>query len=121
MSGKKFNFVTKGFFTQETQIFDGDTAAHLATITYGSWHTKATVLTPGGIYTWHYDNAWNTKWSISDPEGVKIRYSGSITKGTIESEEADDFLLLSGLFITNYYWQITLAVMIVIFIPIIAS
>jgi hypothetical protein len=52
---------------------------------------------------------------------VLVKYTGSITKGTIESVEQDEMLLLSGLFITNYYWQITVAVMIAIFIPIFAS
>jgi hypothetical protein len=122
LNGKKFNFATKGFFSQETQVFDADTAAHVATISYNSWHTKASIITPGGkIFTWRYDNAWNTKWSISDASAVLVKYTGSITKGTIESAEQDEMLLLSGLFITNYYWQITVAVMIAIFIPIFAS
>lgn len=122
LNGKKFNFATKGFFGQETQIFDADSAAHLATISYNSWHTKASIITPGGkIFTWRYDNTWHTKWSISDASEVKINYAGSITKGTIESAEQDELLLLSGLFITNYYWQISVAVMIAIFIPIFAS
>jgi hypothetical protein len=119
LNGKKFNFVTKGFFSQETLVFNADTAELLATISFNSWHTKASVVLPGGkIYTWKYDNFWNTRWSINDYQETFIKYKGSSGKGSIESDNPDDMLILTGLFITNYYWQISVAVIIAVLIPV---
>jgi len=119
INGKKFNFVTKGFFSQETLVFNADTAELLATISFNSWHTKASVIFPGGkTYTWQYNNFWNTRWSITDYKETFIQYQGSSGKGSIESDTPDDMLTLVGLFITNYYWQITVAVLLIIMIPV---
>jgi hypothetical protein len=121
LNGRKVIFKTIGFFRQETQIIDPSTNMQVGKITYNSWMTKATIEYTNRVASWKYDNAWNTKWSISDPEGVLIQYQGSCSKGIINSQTQDDLLILSGLFVTNYYWQITIAVMVAVLIPILAS
>jgi hypothetical protein len=121
LNGKKVIFKTRGFFKQETQIIDTNTNNSVGKITYNSWMTKATIEYTNRVANWKYDNAWNTKWSISNSEGVQIRYQGSSSKGTIEHQTQDDELILSGLFVTNYYWQISIAVIIAVFIPIFTS
>jgi hypothetical protein len=60
----------------------------------------------------------NTKWSIFNSEGIRINYSGSSTNGRIESNTEDDLLLLSGLYVTSYYRQLTIAILIAVFVPI---
>jgi len=118
LNGSKVIFKTHGFFKQETQIIDPDTDNIIGKITYNSWKTKAAIEYFQKLANWQYDNAWNTKWSISNSEGLQIQYQGSSSKGTIEHQTQDNELILSGLFITNYYWQISIAVIIAIFIPI---
>jgi hypothetical protein len=121
LHGKKFIFKTQGFLKHETQIIDPSSNSNIGKITYNSWMTKATIEYTNKVANWKYDNAWNTKWSISNSEGVQIRYQGSSSKGTIEHQTQDDLLTLSGLFVTNYYWQISIALMVVVFIPVFST
>jgi hypothetical protein len=80
--------------------------------------TKATIELSDRKIFWKYDNVWNTKWSLFDSEGIQIQYQGSSFNGKIEFNSQDDLLVLTGLFITNYYWQITIAVFAAVFIPV---
>ena len=69
------------------------------------------------MINWKYENFWNTKWSVFNPEGINIEYSGSMTRGKIDSNVDDALLLLSGLFVPNYYWQMTMVALLAVFIP----
>jgi len=80
--------------------------------------TKALILANNETICWQYDNLWNTKWSIFNSEGGIIKYSGSSTSGQIDSNIDDELLLLSGLFVVNYYWQMTIAVLVAVFVPV---
>jgi hypothetical protein len=79
--------------------------------------TKATIILNEQTLEWKYENLWSTKWSISNSEGIEINFSGYSTNGQIESNTDDALLLLSGLFVTNYYWQVTFVVLFVSFVP----
>jgi len=80
--------------------------------------TKASLSINDKRANWRYDNPWSTKWSIFNSEGIEIKYSGRSRKGQIESNSDDPLLLLSGLFVTNYYWQMTVVVLVAVFVPI---
>ena len=67
---------------------------------------------------WQFDNLWNTKWSIFNSEGIKIQYSGSSTSGQIDSSIDDALLLLSGLYVIDYYWRKKIVLIVAVFIPI---
>jgi len=110
LNGKKVIFKTKGFIKPRTLIIDPDTQATLGKITYNLLLTKARIESARSVANWKYDNIWGTKWSISNSEGVHIRFRGSSSKGTIEHLMQDDLLILTGLFVTNYYWQVIAAV-----------
>ena len=112
INGKKYTFRTKGFFNQHTEIRDAIDNKVIGNITYNGWMTKATLSILDKKITWKYDNLWNTKWSIFDSESIEIKYSGSSSSGQINSNTDDELLILSGLFVTNYYWQITLVIFI---------
>lgn len=112
LNGKKYIFETKGFFNPETLINTTENNLPIGKITYNSWKTRATIECGNKAYMWKYDNAWNTKWSVSDSEGILMRYHGSFTKGDIEIKVADEMLILSGLYITNYFWQISSVVIV---------
>ncbi len=121
INSKKYTFKTTGFFSQSTEIIDNSTNSVIGNITYNSWMTKASITIHYKAANWQYNNIWNTKWNINDNFGMDINYAGSSTKGHIESNTDDDLLLLTGLFVTNYYWQTTIAVMAAVFIPIYVS
>jgi len=121
INGKRYTFRTKGFFKQHTEIIDHSDHSVVGEITYNSWMTKAFVILNGRKYTWKYQNIWNTRWSIFGNGNVDITYKGTSTGGQIEAATDDDLLLLTGLYVTNYYWQATLLVLVAVFVPIIAA
>ena len=121
LNGKSYTFKTKGFFRQHTIIIDNSDDSVSGEIAYNSWMTKAFLSINGRKYTWKYENVWNTKWSIYEAEKAVINYQGSSTGGKIFSEINNDFLLLTGLYVTNFYWQISVAVLVAVFIPILSS
>jgi hypothetical protein len=118
LNGKKYNFKTKGFLKQKTEIRDATNNKVIGEIIYNSWMTKADLIILNKKVNWKYDNLWNTRWRIFDSTGTEIKYSGSSTRGRIDSNTDDSVLLLSGLFVTNYYWQTTVAILIAVFLPI---
>lgn len=120
LNGEEYVFQTKGFFKQETLIFDVAQSKVIGGIDYSGWMTRATITVNGKTIDWKYDNLWNTQWSIIDSKGIRIKYAGSSTSGKIESNVDDALLLLSGLFVTNYYWQLTIAILVVVFVPLLA-
>jgi hypothetical protein len=115
---KRYLFRTKGLFKQETQIIDGENDQVIANITYNSMMSKATIQFTDRTVYWKYDNAWQTKWSLFDKQGIYMKFAGGHSKGTIEYEEEDDLLVLTGMFVTNYYQQAMIAIMVAVFIPI---
>ena len=117
LNGKGYTFITKGFFVQHTDIIDPIDYKVIGKITYNTWMTKATISFYNKTINWKYDNLWNTKWSIFDSNGIKIQYSGSSTSGLIDSNIDDRLLLLSGLYVTNYYWQKSIVFYVVAFLP----
>lgn len=121
LNGKEYTFKTKGLLNQNTEIIDTKENKVIGEITYNTWMTKATISVSNQSVNWKYDNMWNSKWSLFDQEGTEIKYAGSSTKGTIESNSDDALLLLCGLFVTNYYWQMSVAVIVAVFVPIYTS
>ena len=115
---KKYQFRTKGLFKQETRIIDGDTHEHIGLITYNSMKTRATIQYSGQSLHWKYDNRWQSRWSISDDAGIRMKFAGKAARGSIAYENADDLLVLTGLFVTNYYQQAMIAILVAVFIPV---
>ena len=118
LGNKKYSFKTNGIFNQTTQIIDSTTNENIGSIKYNLWMNKAELTINHEILYWKYDDWLNTKWSIYNSEGVQIRYSGSPTGGKIVSTVNDDILILTGLFVTNYYWILYMIIILVAIIPI---
>jgi hypothetical protein len=114
LNGEEYHFRTKGFF-----ILKKNTDNMIGKITYNSGMTKAKIEYPGGVYSWSYDNFWSTKWSLQNSEGPVIWYHRSSSEGIIKTEGLNNLLLLTGLYIHNYFLQATLVLMMVIFLPLI--
>lgn len=115
---KRYLFRTKGLFKQETQIIDGENDRVIANITYNSMMSKATIQFKDRTINWKYDNTWQTRWSLYDNLGSYMKFAGRQSKGTIEYEKEDDLLVLTGMFVTNYYQQAMIAIMVAVLIPI---
>jgi len=111
LDNKEYLFQAKGFFKQKTKIIDTTENKTVGEINYNNWISKATITINDKTINWKYDNLWNTKWSIFSSEEFNIKYSGSSTGGQIETNIDDAVLLLSGLFVRNYYWQMTIAIL----------
>jgi hypothetical protein len=80
--------------------------------------TKAKIEFQNTVLHWKYTNTWQTQWSMFLDDKELIKYRGSATKGNIEYDETEDLYILTGLFVTNYFWQISLAVIIAVLIPV---
>lgn len=110
LNGEKYKFVSKGFFKVTTEIFGSSASQPQGEIKYGNWSSKATIALNGKSLDWKYDNMWNTKWHISDADGLEIEYAGSSNKGSITTNADSPMLILSGLYIYYHYYQISIAV-----------
>jgi len=116
---KRYLFRTKGLFKQETLIIDGESDLVIGNISYNSMMSKATIQFKDRTVNWKYDTGWQTKWSLYTDQGTLMKFaSRSMNKGKIEYEEEDDLLVLTGLFVTNYYQQAMIAIMVAVLIPI---
>ena len=121
LNGKKYSFLTKGFFKKETQIIDNDLEQVVGTIVYGGWNNKATIRYNNGEYLWIYTNYINTKWSIKQNNRELASFKSTLGNGYIESYVEDPVLILAGIFIHNYFSQAMVAVFIAVFIPILIT
>ena len=117
LNGKKYTFKTVGFLNQYSLIYNQQNE-QIGSIEYNTWMTKAKLTFANNEFYWRYNNWMYSKWSISNSDGVLIKYFSSTKKGTIESNVEDEILLLSGLFITNYFKQLIIAIMVAAFVPI---
>ncbi|MEN8228638.1 MAG: hypothetical protein ABFS38_10830 [Bacteroidota bacterium] len=121
INGKRYRFHTKGVFKPETQITDADSNTVMGRIEYNSWMTKATIRVSPKSFQWKYENIWNTRWSLTSSEGRQMKFQGNSSKGSIEMDGEDDLLVLTGLFITNYYRQMAIVILVAVLVPIFAS
>lgn len=103
--GEKFHFRIKGFFNKEAVIFNSESNTPLGKISYNSWMTKSKIEYRNSVYYCKFDNLWNTSWRLYSEEGQEVKFNCSTTKGRIEYDIENNFLVLAGLYIHNYYWQ----------------
>lgn len=118
INNKKYQFKTRGFLKQKTQIIDTESNSVIGTIVYNTFMTRATIEYLGQIAYWKYNNIWNTKFSITDNAGNQINFHGSSSDGKLEFDQPNDLLVLTGLYVTNFYWQMAVVTIIIIFTPI---
>jgi hypothetical protein len=117
LNWERFNFKTNGFLKQQTRVFNNENGIPIGNITYNSCLTKAIIEYSGKTYYWKFDNLWSTCWSLFNDEGLQIRYSRSLSEGRIEYDLESNFLVITGLYINNYYWQTTMVILMTVFLP----
>ena len=121
LNNRKYSYRTRGFINQLTEIVDPASKDIVGKIEYNTWKSSATITYLDQSFHWKYDNPWQTRWSITDKLGVSTNFQGNQLKGSIEGPDLSEFLVLTGLFITNYYIQSTIVIMVAIFVPIITT
>ena len=78
--------------------------------------TKAAISFQGDSYTFEYTDKMRDNWQVTNEFGIKIAYSGSFRKGSIEGNTSERLLLIVGLFIANLFWQKTITAIFAILI-----
>jgi len=117
LHGERFKFRTKGFLHQQTGVFNNENNAPIGKITYNSWMTKAKIEYSDKIYYWKFDNFWSTSWGLYNDEGLQVQYNRSLSEGRIEYDLENNFLVITGLYINNYYWQTSVVILMTVFLP----
>ena len=118
--GEKFSFKTNGIFNQITSILSQANNEVIGSITYNTFRTSAQILNQHQVLNWKNLNWGHSKWQLTENSASMINYSGSSFKGEIDSDTEDPLLILSGLFIANYFWQSLVAIFMVLFIIFVA-
>ena len=121
LKGEKYQFLTKGFLNMETLIIDAADKMIIGKITYNSFRTTAQIEYRNKQYSWKNNNWLNSKWSLTNNEDVQIEYSGGPFKGRLETDSNEFGLILTGLFVSNYFQQSMVAIFIVMYIVLFAS
>jgi hypothetical protein len=119
--GNKYSYKTDGIFNQVTEIFRLSDHKVLGRITYSTLRTSAQFEYQDKSYYWKTENWNHSRWRLYTKDESLIEYRGSASRGELTASNADDVLMLTGLFIANYFWQNVVAIMVVLFIIIILN
>jgi len=119
LNGKAYIFNTKGFFKKYTEIIDVADKIVIGKIEYNSWKTKAKIVVNGKTVHFRYANFLNTKWQLVDSDGIIMTFKGSLTSGQVTASKDDAALILSGLFVVNYFWHVPVVLLIVVLLIIV--
>lgn len=114
---KEIVFNSKGILNRHTEIVDFSNNFVIGEISYSNWKSKASIKLFDRTILWQYDNIWGSKWRILENNETIISCTGTAFKGKIKSLDNEILPVLLGLFVTNYFWQISVAVMVSVFIP----
>jgi hypothetical protein len=105
LNDRKIMFETKGFFIHKTQIINLEDNSEIGHVNHHKWKAKSTVEYNNKEYQWRFDNFFRSKWSVSNENGVLIKFHSQGFKGSIISYTKDEVLILTGFFIRNYFRQ----------------
>lgn len=100
----------------KVEILDKKDTSRIGQISFNPWYPKATIHLGNQEVYWSFSNLWETRWKITDSEGLIVTYKGWSGKGEMTIMEQDDLLVLAGLYISNYYWRLA-AILFAIILP----
>ncbi len=110
LNTRRVLFETNGFFKYETAITDLQGNLPLGNIKYTLWKAKSVIVYQNKEYQWRFDNFLRSKWSISNENGVLIKFHSHALTGIIVSYTRDEILILTGFFIRNFFKQRSAAI-----------
>lgn len=115
---KNYYFISEGFLNPITKIKD-ENHNQIGVITYNTWKLKATVtFTNLDHASWGYTNGWLSQWTITNHRDKQIQYQSSTAVGMVYSDNDDELMLLSGLYIRAFFSRAIILIIIAILIPI---
>jgi len=115
------HFETRGLFNQKTEIIDLRTNLPLGEITYNTWKTKAVITLSNEVLEWKSLNWLNSKWGITKGDENLVSSWNRMLSGEVISYSDNPLYGLIGLFISEYFNRLSVAIFVVIFIIIIAG
>jgi hypothetical protein len=105
LNARRVLFETKGVFKYETLITDLQGNLPLGNVKYTPWKAKSVISYQNKEYQWQFDNVLRSKWSISNENGVLIKFHSHALTGIIVSYTRDEILILTGFYIRNFLKQ----------------
>ncbi len=88
-----------------TKIIDLSKGERVGHIKFGWWLPNATIDYDGLTAQWKFSNILEKKWQVSGKEGTKLKSTGWQGSGAVEILYPNELLVLSGIYISNYYWK----------------
>jgi len=105
---------SEGLSKPETRIIDNKHTV-LAVITYDWLKFKAKIVFASGeTFDWSFQNSWLSRWSLNNHKDKQILFNASTGNGLIHTNIDDDMLILSGLFIREYYSRLLIGFIILV-------
>lgn len=114
---KNYYFTSEGFLHPTTKIKD-EKHNQIGVITYHIWELKATVTFNDLDHaSWGFTNSWLSRWTISNHRDKQIQYHSATSSGIARSDNDDELLLLSGLYIREFFSRAIVLLILVVLIP----
>ncbi|RYD79501.1 MAG: hypothetical protein EOP55_04605 [Sphingobacteriales bacterium] len=107
---------SEGYSNPESKILNNKNEV-LAIIRYEWWSFKAKIIfTSGEEFDWSFQNSWLSRWTLNNHKDKQVIYNSSTGNGLIHSNTDDDLVILSGLFIREYYMRLLFVSVILVFV-----
>jgi hypothetical protein len=116
---KNYYFTSEGFLNPITRIRD-ENHQQIGVITYNSFKLKATLTFDNLDHaSWSFTNSWLSQWEITNHRDKQIVYHSSSTEGAVHTNNDDELMLLSGIFIKEFFSRGFIIFILLILIPMI--
>ncbi len=76
INGREYTFKSKGIFNEGITIIDTLEDEVIGKISYSNLRKEASIVIDKKASIWKYENLLSTRWSITNSEGLDIKYSG---------------------------------------------
>ncbi|MGY3054074.1 hypothetical protein ACVWYG_002277 [Pedobacter sp. UYEF25] len=101
-------FKTQGFSKAESLLVDNRNQV-LAVISFNLISLNATVkFTNGDEYKFLYRRNWISEWSLNNGTDKQVFYKARTGSGLIKSNSDDELLIMTGLYIREYFSRLLL-------------
>lgn len=108
-------FKSSNPFCQKVEILDQNRKS-LGLIKYNLWKTEAELQLNGKVYRCKMDGLFKFSLSIYHEHAELFKFEGSSTKGVVKGEEIEDEMILSGLYLMNYYIELFVSIVLIVFV-----
>lgn len=115
ISGQKYLFRPKGILLRKVEITDAASQEKLGKICFtGAGITGTIILNTKEAFQLRCINILAARWAISQRGHDLITYTGNHMQGKIKAENADQLLLLAGLYASIFQWRKILLLLIIL-------